>query len=162
MQGTAIRHIGGGRFVSVDVGDATISASRPEYQAESPPVAVGVFERLHPVPTTTVAGRVGVGTWRDTPLGPQPVWDRMLNGARVAILDGFVAGRTAVTGQRPEAPPGILFSFPRFGDGEFQFFGIPAPATYELGIRAPGVGETRRTVSLQFWFSAPFIDVVLP
>lgn len=163
VQGTAVRHVGSGRFASVEQGDATISASLPAgYPGDAPPVPVGVFGTRHAVPTTTIAGRVGAGTVRDTPFGPQPVWERMLNGARVEIVDGLVAGRSYVTGERPIAPPGILFFFPRFGEGEFQFFGIPAPATYVLEIRAAGLPEARRTVSLPFWFSAPFVDVVLP
>lgn len=158
VEGTAVRHSGGGRFEAVGLGDVRISASVPGTLLSADGPAAAVFPGLQPMPTYALSGTVGVGVYEPSPLGPRPVFSSYINEATVRILNGVVAGRREVTGRPPVLLPGFFLQSPPFGDGSFRFLGVPS-GSYELEVSPPGRPALR--VSADVGFSG-FVNIVLP
>jgi hypothetical protein len=90
--------------------------------------SVAVFAGTAPIVTRVLAGSVLDGS---DPARPP------LNGATVEILNGLVAGRTAVSGVAPAFVPGFWPPVSSYPAGEFDIFGVPS-GIYRLRVSKPG------------------------
>lgn len=121
--------VGPGRFQQIGVGDGLIAVFyRPEgyheLQAERP---VSVFPGTAPLPTILVRGTVLEAGKTATTGGIQ--------GAVVRVIDGLIAGRTAVTGVAPQPVPGFVAG--PLAPNRYVLLGVP-PGRYRVRTDAEG------------------------
>ena len=113
-------------------GNTFIRATWNGIESEMQPVSV--FPGMPPRRTREIFGAVD-------PRGSLP--RIYLNGAVIEILDGVVAGRSAVSGVPPPLLPGYLGPFG--SDGYYRLLGVP-PGTYHLRMTRAGDASQEREV----------------
>jgi hypothetical protein len=121
-----------GVFRGVATGNTFIRATWNGIESEMQPVSV--FPGMPPRRTREIFGSVYVR-------GSVP--RIFVNGAVIEILDGVVAGRSAVSGVHPPLLPGYLGPFG--SDGYYRLLGVP-PGTYHLRMTRAGDASQDREV----------------
>ena len=102
---------------------------------------MSVFVGTPPLPTYEIAGGVYLKGQVSAPGSPAVA----INGAVVQILDGLVAGRTAISGVPPALLPGYVGPFG--GPGYYRLLGVP-PGRYRLRITKDGYITQEQDVSV--------------
>jgi hypothetical protein len=127
--------IGPGLIQAVGTGDTFVQAAwQTGYSAVQP---VSVFPGMPPLPTFEIFGSV-------YQKGQTPA-SGAINGAVVEILNGSIAGRSAISGVPPPLLPG--YGGPIGGPGFYRLIGLP-PGTYRLHITKEGYASQERVVVL--------------
>ena len=122
-----------GSFQATGIGHTVISADWSHDEDTQP---VSVFPNTPPLPTFEIEGAV----YRNG----MPPNTGAISGAVVTILDGFVAGRQAITGVPPLPLPGF-FTDPTLAPQRYRFLGSPAGA-YRIRVTKAGYLTQERTV----------------
>ena len=123
-----------GVIQAVGVGNTFIRATWNGFESEMQPVSV--FPGLPPRRTREIFGSVFLK-------GSLP--RAAIDGAVIEILDGIVAGRTAVSGVPPPLLPGYLGPFG--SNGYYRLLGVP-PGTYHVRVTRAGYAAQEREVTV--------------
>jgi hypothetical protein len=131
---TVLRHVAPGVFESVSPGDSFVAAAWQNLPSYGRPVSV--FPGTAPLLTYEISGRVTAANGSGA-----------IDGAAIQILDGLVAGRSAISGVPPAVLPGYSDFFAA-GAGAYRLLGVP-PATYRVRATKDGYITQERSVTVR-------------
>jgi hypothetical protein len=132
---TIIRAVAPGVFAAVGTGHTVVHAAWHAIDSSDYGLTpIAVFPGTPPLPTSEVYGNVS--------LAGQTLSSGPVTGAVIEMLDGVLAGQTAISGVPPSLLPGYLGPFG--GPGYYRFLGVP-PGEYRLRISKDGYGSQEHT-----------------